>query len=126
MAVLRSIDKLARRDNQGALAEVTDHEVLAQRLENALLTERGEIPMRPDYGSRLRSLLWEFRDDLTAQTIKSEIRKTARKDVPKVSIKRIDIKRPKNFQYGFLATIWIGSPSLSIPDSYKVNFEMGE
>jgi len=126
MALLESIDKYMRSDVQGGLAILTDHEVIAQRVENALLTEQKEVPNQENYGSRLRSLLWEFKSSLTSQTIKSEIRKTARKDVPKAQIQQISVKRPDKFRYGFQATIFIDTPGLSQPDNYKVEIEMGE
>ena len=69
----------------------TTLEQVGSNIKNLLLTAKGERVMQPDFGSRLRTLLFEqYTEDLTEE-IKSEIQETISTWLPYITIAKVDI-----------------------------------
>jgi len=62
-----------RQGDNGFPATATDAELVGDAAEQVLLTEIGERRHRPEFGSRLRSFLFEDIDEITLEAIKGEI-----------------------------------------------------
>ena len=72
-----------------------DASAIKQAIVNLLLTNKGERLMTPDYGSDIRSYLFEPLDYGTASQITGNIRYTIDRWEPRISV--IDLKASPNF-----------------------------
>ena len=72
-----------------------DASAIKQAIVNLLLTNKGERLMNPDYGSDIRSYLFEPLDYGTASQITGNIRYTIDRWEPRISV--IDLKASPNF-----------------------------
>lgn len=63
-----------------------DEAAIKQAIVSLLLTDRGERPFRPNYGSGLRSFLFEPLDSATSAMITSSIRDTITRFEPRIQI----------------------------------------
>ena len=70
----------------GDLVVSKDASAIKQAIVNLLLTNKGERPFKPDYGSDIRSYLFEPLDFATAAQIKGNIRSTIAKWEPRIGI----------------------------------------
>lgn len=66
-----------------------EEEAVKQSVINILSTNRGERPFMPDFGSNIRSYLFENFDPITAELIKEEIEVSLRNYEPRVRINDI-------------------------------------
>jgi len=58
-----------------------------------LLTEKGERYYEPKYGTNLLKYIFEPNDDLTAQDIEQELKRTVSLYIPNLTIKSVDFNR---------------------------------
>ena len=72
-----------------------DASAVKQAIVNLLLTNKGERPFKPDYGSDIRSYLFEPLDFGTAAQIDLSIRNTIAKFEPRISV--IDMQTYPNY-----------------------------
>ena len=72
----------------GDLVVSKDASAIKQAIVNLLLTNKGERPFNPDYGSDIRSYLFEPLDYGTAAQIDLSIKNTVAKFEPRISILR--------------------------------------
>lgn len=70
---------------------VTGTEAVKRSLKNILMTNVGEMPFFPEFGSRLRHLLFEPIDPITTALLSSEIRATIEAFEPRVRITNLVI-----------------------------------
>ena len=77
-----------------------DASAIKQAIVNLLLTNRGERVFQPDYGSNIRSQLFEPLDYATAASIKSSILYTIAKFEPRILVESLDC-RPVYSDNGF-------------------------
>ena len=61
-----------------------------------LLTERGERYYHPDYGTNLLKFIFEPNDNLTAQDIEKEIKRTVSLYLPNLTIRSVEFNRPED------------------------------
>ena len=80
------------RDKSGLFGRTqTTLEQAGSNIKNLLLTAKGERVMQPDFGSRLRELLFEqYTEDLTTR-IKQEIQEAMSTWLPYIVISSVDI-----------------------------------
>lgn len=79
---------------------VTGIDAVKRSIKNLLLTQVGEVPFFPDFGSRLQSLLFEPVDPITTARIDSEIRATITGYEPRAGILQLTITpTPDESQY---------------------------
>ena len=75
----------------GDLVVSKDASAIKQAIVNLLLTNKGERPFNPDYGSNIRSYLFEPLDYGTAAQIELSITSTLDKFEPRITVRSIDI-----------------------------------
>ena len=80
------------RDKSGLFGRTqTTLEQAGSNIKNLLLTAKGERVMQPDFGSRLRELLFEqYTEDLTDR-IKQEIQEAMSTWLPYIDIAKVDV-----------------------------------
>lgn len=61
-----------------------------------LLTERGERYYYPEYGTNLLKFIFEPNDNLTAQDIEQEIKRTVSLYIPNLTINKVEFNRPED------------------------------
>ena len=84
----------------GDLVVSKDASAIKQSIVNLLLTNRGERVFQPDYGSDIRSQLFEPLDYATAGSIKNSILYTIAKFEPRILVESLDC-RPVYADNGF-------------------------
>ena len=75
----------------GDLVVSKDASAIKQAIVNLLLTNKGERPFNPDYGSNIRSYLFEPLDYGTAAQIELGIKSTLAKFEPRIIVRSIEI-----------------------------------
>jgi phage baseplate assembly protein W len=70
---------------------VTGEDAVKRSIKNLLLTQVGEVPFFPQFGSRLNWLLFEPIDPVTTTLLVSEIRATIEGFEPRVSIQTLTV-----------------------------------
>jgi phage baseplate assembly protein W len=60
-------------------------------IKNLILTNYYEKPFQPEFGSSVRSLLFENLDSITATTIKGEIERTIQNYEPRATVENITV-----------------------------------
>ena len=79
-------------------------------LRNLLLTNRYEKPFQPDYGSRIRNLLFEDVSFITANVLKSEIELAISNFEPRVGIDAIKVEaQPEENRYAVTLRFYINN-----------------
>ena len=68
-----------------------DASAIKQAIVNLLLTNKGERVMQPDYGSDIRSFLFEPLDFGTAVQIKNSIRYCLTRFEPRIAVQQIEV-----------------------------------
>ncbi len=84
---------LSGKRNEGSqwIAPVNLEESIRQSILMILLTERGERPMFPEFGSSLRSFIFRKNDAALHAEIKTHLFETLATLEPRVSIEAIDV-----------------------------------
>ena len=67
-----------------------DASAIKQAIVNLLLTNKGERPFKPDYGSDIRSYLFEPLDYGTAAQIELSIKNTIAKFEPRIAVRTME------------------------------------
>lgn len=78
-------------DSAGNVTIVKNAESVRQSVKMILATFPGERWMNPEFGSRIRTLLFEPIDDITAEFIKVEIVDAVSRWENRITIKNIDV-----------------------------------
>lgn len=91
MPEARGISFPFRNDSTGFPAADEDIPLIESGIKQILLTELGERLMRPLFGSRLRSFLFESFDDVTAEAIKAETFRAILENSDKVAILDVSV-----------------------------------
>jgi phage baseplate assembly protein W len=66
-----------------------DEQAVINSLKNIILTNHYERPFEPDFGSNIRSMLFENLDSITAITLEREILQTIENFEPRVSVTKV-------------------------------------
>lgn len=86
-----------------------DNDLIKQSLIQIVLTQKGERVMRPDFGSRAMTFVFENNNDALAEMIRTDISTAIAKYEPRVIVKKVDVAREENMvsidiQYVVIAT----------------------
>jgi phage baseplate assembly protein W len=88
----------------------TGNAAIIGALRNLILTNRYEKPFQPNFGSRVRSLLFEDVSSITANILRTEIQKTIENFEPRVNIVAIRISaEPEQNRYSVAITFTINN-----------------
>ena len=80
-----------KKDLSQNITIVKDAESVRQSIKMILSTFPGERIMEPEFGSRVRELLFEPLDDVTSNLLRSEIRNAIEKWENRVSVSSVDV-----------------------------------
>ena len=69
----------------------TTYEQAEYNLRNLLLTQRGERPFQPEFGSDLRRLCFEQVDDELIESIELDVKNTVEQRLPYIIINEIEV-----------------------------------
>lgn len=82
-----------RIDNTGGwCSAVYNEEAVKDGLIQLLLTQRGERPMRPDFGTDLRVSVFAPMDAITIEQLKASISRAIEKYAPRVVVRTFNVK----------------------------------
>ena len=80
---------MAKNPVTNDVVAVTDAEAVKRSLKFLLMTNAGETPFFPEFGTRLRRLLFEPIDPITTVLLQKEIETTIRAYEPRVNIQEL-------------------------------------
>ena len=92
MARYIDLDYKFNIDTTGNISTNKDIAVIKQSIKSILSTYPGERYMLPEFGSYIKTMLFEPMDAITRDSIKTEIRNAIGRWEPRVSIKNVNIK----------------------------------
>jgi len=96
------------------LIALKNENAIARALKNLVLTVPGEKPFQPDVGSNVSALLFENFDQLTAESIKSEIEYTINAYEPRVRLNKVDVSADYD-SYEFHVTVSYYIVGIDVP-----------
>ena len=76
---------------------VTDLQAIKNSIKNILLTPKGSLPGKPDFGSDLYKVLFSQMDHLTESMAKRFVKEALRKYEDRITIIGIEIKKVEEF-----------------------------
>jgi phage baseplate assembly protein W len=101
----------------------TGNAAIIGALRNLLLTNVGEKPFQPNFGSRVRGLLFEDVSFITANILQSEIENSIRNFEPRVGIDAIRVQaKPEQNRYDVTIRFFINNLEAPI----TINFFLGK
>jgi phage baseplate assembly protein W len=88
----------------------TGNAAIIGSIRNLLLTNRFEKPFQPEFGSRVRSLLFEEVSFITANLLSTEIQETVRRFEPRVTIETVKVQaQPEQNRYAVTISFYINN-----------------
>ena len=75
-----------RLNSQGCIELVHQDQDIAEAIKIILFTRKGERPMRPDFGSKLHTLIYESRDDRTIGLARQYITEALTRWEPRIEV----------------------------------------
>ena len=97
------------------LIAIRDANAISRSVRNLVFTVPGEKPFQPDIGSNVTRLLFENLDELTANSIKSEIENTINAYEPRVQLNEVLVD-PNYDENAFDVTIKYFIVGLDVPE----------
>ena len=91
MSYYSDLDYKLTKNTSGTIKKVEDIDSVKQSIKIILSTSLGERIMEPDFGSRLRNLLFEQMDDITTILIELEIQETIEKWEDRAVINNVNV-----------------------------------
>lgn len=102
----------------GFLAKAVNEDAVKNSIRTLIMTDLNERPFQPNIGSKIRSLLFEPLDDVTASLIKTTIYDTVRSGEPRAKLDAV-IATP-NFEFNaYFITIVFSM--INIPEPITLN-----
>lgn len=92
MAAIRSPGQLDT--GLGRLRTLTEEEEIAQSIRMILTTQKGERPMRPEFGTHLSSYLFAGRDSTTNTRIRQEVLSALETWEPRIEGVEVTVEQP--------------------------------
>ncbi len=81
------------RSSTSLPAAVTDEELVAQSIQQIVLTAPGERVMRPDFGSNAYAFVFENNDEILEELIRSEVVGAIGKYEPRATVQNVITER---------------------------------
>lgn len=101
----------------GDIRPVKDIEAIKNSIKNIILTNRGEKPFNPAFGSNISSYLFEPADAITKRNLGAEIRDSIQQWEPRVKLDEIIVSFDEDrnaFNVTILATIVNSERSIEV------------
>jgi hypothetical protein len=120
MAFYRGVAFPFQKGSQSLPAATFDDDLVRMSLQQILQTQRGERPMRPQFGCDMQQYVFENNDDILTQIIRSEISTTIARWEPRARLDNISFTRDDAFvtiliEYTVVATGTTGAFPVAIP-----------
>jgi phage baseplate assembly protein W len=77
-------------------AAVTDEELVAQSIQQIVLTSPGERIMRPDFGCNAYAFVFENNDEILEELIRSEVTGAVGKYEPRATVQNVTTERDRS------------------------------
>lgn len=105
----------------GDVLKTTDFVAVSKALKNLLLTQHYERRFTPDYGSGIRSLLFELISPITANLLQREIENTIKNYEPRVLLKEVVVTvNPDNNSYNCYISFFL----INSTENFLLNFNL--
>lgn len=109
-----------QKGSQSLPAPTFDDVLVRMSLQQILQTQRGERPMRPQFGCDMQQYVFENNDDILTQILRSEISSTLARWEPRARLDNISFTRDEAFvtvliEYTVVATGTTGAFPVAIP-----------
>ena len=95
----------------------TSYEQAGYNLINLLLTQKGERPFQPEFGSNLRSICFELQDDNLPEAIEADVKTTVEQWLPYIILNEVKILTDD----GDLNKIYVQIKYSTTIESFNVN-----
>jgi len=95
---------LSRNPVTGNLAKITNEESVKTSIRNIILTGNGERPYRPNLGSKIKALLFEPMDDVTAAMIQTTVETAIKNHEPRADLVGVQVN-PDYGQNRYMVTV---------------------
>lgn len=82
--------------NTSLPAEATDNDLIKQSLIQIILTQKGERVMRPTFGSKALSFVFENNNDVLSEQIRTDVVNAIATNEPRVITKAVEITQEDN------------------------------
>jgi phage baseplate assembly protein W len=120
MAFYRGVAFPFQKGSQSLPAATFDDDLVRMSLQQILQTQRGERPMRPQFGCDMQQYVFENNDDILTQILRSEISSTLARWEPRARLDNISFTRDDAFvtiliEYTVVATGTTGAFPVAIP-----------
>jgi len=120
MAFYRGVAFPFQKGSQSLPAATFDDDLVRMSLQQILQTQRGERPMRPQFGCDMQQYVFENNDDILTQILRSEISSTLARWEPRARLDNISFTRDEAFvtvliEYTVVATGTTGAFPVAIP-----------
>lgn len=113
------IDNKLKEDETGGIAIVSDIDAIKQSVENILGTQKGEMPMNPDFGYTFEESLFEFNDAITEASLLTDMQKEIEKWDSRPKIQSVFVRRDPDSEQVWIdltiTTADFGSAQVTIP-----------
>ena len=93
MSVYSDLDFKLNRFERNDLQKLEDTSAINQSIKNILLTNKGEVPFEPLFGSKINGLLFEPMSPVTDIMLKNEIKFALKNFEPRIRINSINIDK---------------------------------
>lgn len=75
----------------GDLTTIKDNRAINNSIKNLILIKPNEVPFQRDIGSTVSDLLFEFCDEITAELLQIEIKRTIEFNEPRVELEQVEV-----------------------------------
>jgi len=89
----------------GYLAKATGEQAIEQSLRNILLTNRGEVPFEPFFGSEIRNSLFELYDPRAETELRHSVEDAIKMHEPRVEVVNVLVQQPPNEPNAIIVTL---------------------
>ncbi len=105
----------------------TVREQSKSNLRNLLLTSPGERVMQPEFGSNLKSILFDSFDDVSSDNIEEAIREAVNRQLPYITINEIIVVQDSQAENRILVSVdYFTTLEPDTLDSLSLEFNIGE
>lgn len=84
-------------DSKEINSEVIDRAAIEQAIETILMTKRGSMPGKPEFGCGLHYFLFEMLDHITVEALQSEVTRALNLYEPRIRLKSVDVYEQPEF-----------------------------
>lgn len=84
-------------DSKKLNSKVVDRAAIEQAIETIIMTKKGSMPGKPEFGCGLPYYIFELLDHITSDAIQSEISRSLTLYEPRIKLKSVDVTEQPEF-----------------------------